>query len=151
MTELAVGDGIVALRSFPRRFREALAGLDDAQLRTRRDGSSILEAAADAAARLERFENALGPALDGVDPTFGDLDEDPPATALAAADPDAVLGRIQTAATAMAGRAEAAPAEAWDRMVTSAGVKHPARWIVQRAVDRVAARLRDIERARDSF
>jgi hypothetical protein len=147
--ELAVGDGIVALRSFPRRFREVLAGLDDGQLATRDNGSSIIEAAAGAAERLERYSIALGPTLDGSDPVFGDLEEVPPARATT--DADAVLRRIATASTAMADRADAAPAEAWERTLTSGGVEHPARWVVQRAVGDVAARLREIERIRERF
>jgi hypothetical protein len=151
MKELAVGDGVVALRSFPRRFREALAGLDDRQLATRHDGPSIIEAATDAAGRLERYSAALGPTLDGTDPAFGDLEADSPSAAISGADADAVLRRVATAATAMADRADAAPAQAWERTMTSKGVEHPARWIVQRAVDEVAARLREIERIREGL
>jgi hypothetical protein len=148
VTELAVSDAIVALRSFPRRYREAFEGLEDAALRARNDGPSIIDRAAGAAARLERFEAALGPALDGLHPKFGGLDEEPPSAALAGAEPEAVLRRIASASTAMASRAEAAPSEAWDRMFSNAGTEHPARWIVQRAVDAGASRLREIERLR---
>jgi hypothetical protein len=144
VTELAVRDAIVALRSFPRRYREAFEGLEDAALRARHDGRSILDCSAEAAARLERFEAALGPALDGLHPTFGDLDEEPPA----GAEPEAVLRRIAAASTAMASRAEAATSEAWDRTFVSGGIEHPARWILQRAVDTGASRLREIERLR---
>jgi hypothetical protein len=125
----------------------ALTGLDDAQLATRDDGTSIIVAAAGAAERLERYSVALGPTLDGSDPAFGDLEEVPPASATA--DADAVLRRIATAATAMADRAAAAPTEAWERTLTSGGGEHPARWIIQRAVGDVAARLREIERIRE--
>ena len=148
MAELPVRDAVVALRSFPRRYREALADLDSNQLHDRSGGSSILDLAADAAARLERYDGALGPALDGLQPAVGDLDGDPAASEIAGVGGDDALRRITTAANSLADRADQAPSEAWDRTLTSAGTEHPARWIVQRAVDDGASRLREIERRR---
>ena len=148
MTELSVSDGIVALRSFPRRYREALADLDRDTLSRRTDGSSVLDLAADAAGRLERFGAALGPVLDGHQPVLDDLEGGPAASEIAGAEADAVLRRISSAANRLADRADAAPTEAWDRRFTTGGVEHPARWIVQRAVDAAASRLREVERKR---
>jgi hypothetical protein len=148
MSELSVRDAVVALRSFPRRYREALAGLDADALRDRSGGTSILDIAADAADRLERFDAALGPVLDGRQPALGDLDAEPAASEIAGSEADGVIRRIVAASNSLATRAEAAPSEAWDRTFTTDGTEHPARWIVQQAVDAGASRLREIERRR---
>jgi hypothetical protein len=148
MAELSVRDAVVAVRSFPRRYREALGDLDPNQLHDRTDGSSILDLAVDAAARLERDDAALRPALDGLQPALGDLDDEPAASELAGVGVDDALRRITAASNSLADRAERVPAEAWDRTLTSGGVEHPARWILQHAVDAAASRLREIQRRR---
>jgi len=147
---IAVPDAILAIRTFPRRYREALARTPVDQLRTRPDPQtwSVLEYAAHVAEVLELLALALPLVLDEPGIRFPSFDADESARRWpeAALDPDAALDRITKACETLATRAEVTPWEAWDRAFTVGGHDHEAAWIVQHAAVEGSHHLRDIGR-----
>jgi hypothetical protein len=146
---IAVPDAILAVRTFPRRYREALDRIPPEQLRVRPDPQtwSALEHAARAGEVLNRLAHALPLALDEPGIHFPPFDSDDAASRPPPArDPDAALATITRACETLATRAEATPWEAWDRTFTVGDDEHTAAWIVQHAAVEGSHHLRDIER-----
>ncbi|TMK56914.1 MAG: hypothetical protein E6G60_17465 [Actinobacteria bacterium] len=143
---LTVDDAVTTIRTLPRRYRQALAGLD-ANALTRPDASGWSLLAHVAAAR--RALDELASALPGVLTRPGTSVEDipvEPAGPPSPHDPDRELSAIGEASAALVGRAEAAPSAAWDRPFVFGGHEVPARRIVQRAAHAGAHHLREMER-----
>ncbi len=148
-TSIAVPDAILAIRTFPRRFREALARVPPDRIDERPDRQmpSVIEDAAGAGAVLARLAAALPRVLDEPGTQVEGVDAAPSGTSRSGrAGPDAVLAGIADACDALATRADATPWEAWDRTFTAGGVTRPASWIVQHAAGEGSRRLRAIER-----
>ncbi len=147
---IAVPDAILAVRTFPRRYREALARIPADQLRVRPDPQtpSVLEHAVAVAAVLEQLARALPLALDepGIHLPSFDADASAGSRPESSLDADGALARIATACDVLATRAEATPWEAWERTFTTGADPHPASWIVQHAAVVGSQHLRDIER-----
>ena len=149
---IAVPDAVLALRSFPRRFREALARLSPEQLRTRPSSEprSALELAIRAQEVLELLADELPIVLDEPGahlPDQGPDDADRHTSAsVPTIDPDVVLGGITGASERLANRADETPWEAWDRTFTLGDAERPASWIVARAAHEGSHQLRDIDR-----
>ena len=147
---ISVPDAILALRTFPRRFREALTAVPADRLAAAPDPAtpSVL----DRAAWVRELLTALARALPRVwdDPGVRRPDvgaSEPRPGAAVATDLGEVLDGITTAADAITSRAAVTPWEAWDRPFISGGAEHPASWIVQHATTVGAQQLREIERA----
>ncbi len=147
---ISVPDAVAAIRTFPRRYREALAAIPQEKLRARPDPEtwSALEYAVHAREVLELLAMTLPIVLDEPDSHFPPIDvteasEQRPDWVL---DPDLVVPGMQRAADAIATRAESTSWEAWDRTFTIGDETRPASWIVQHAAHEGAHHLRDIER-----
>jgi hypothetical protein len=150
--EISVPDAIVAIRTLPRRYREALARIPPDALNLRPDPSSVsaLEAADRARSELERLAHDLPVVLDdpGVHLPSFDLDQRAPHAPDAVPDLELVLAGIAHSTDALVARAEATPWEAWERPFTAGAEPHVASWIVQHAAHVGAHHLREIERIR---
>ncbi|HEY3724535.1 MAG TPA: hypothetical protein VGN59_14375 [Acidimicrobiia bacterium] len=147
---ISVPDAILALRTFPRRFREALTAVPADRLATVSDPAtpSVLDRAAWVRDLLTDLARALPRVLDDPGVQLPDLGaSEPRPGAAAATDLGEVLDGITTAADAIASRAELTPWEAWDRQFFTDGAEHPASWVVQHATTAGAQQLREIERA----
>jgi hypothetical protein len=142
---IAIPDAILAIRTFPRRFREALDRIPPDRLQARPDPQtwSALERAAHAGHVLDGLARTLPRALDepGIHRPAFDEDGPPPAP-----DHDALLAALTRACEALTSRAEGTPWEAWDRTFTLGDDEHPAAWIVQHAAVVGSHDLREIER-----
>jgi hypothetical protein len=142
---MAIPDAILAVRTFPRRFREALDRIPADRLDVRPDPQtrSALERAAHAGQVLGVLARALPRALDepGIHlPAFPDDDPGP------AQDRDAVIAVIAGTCDALTARADGTPWEAWDRTFSLGDDEHSAAWIVQHAAVEGSNDLREIER-----
>jgi hypothetical protein len=150
--EISVPDAILAIRTFARRYREALADVPAEQLRTRPDADtwSVLEYAVHAREVLELLSMTLPIVLEHPDSHFPPID----VTEASATRPEWVLDAdlaltgIQRACDALVARADATPVAAWDRPFTVGDDRHAASWIVSHAAHEGAHHLRDIERVR---
>jgi hypothetical protein len=143
---ISVRDAIASVRTFPRRFREALDGVPPDELRAQPDGSaSMLELAAHAAATFSRLAAVLPDALDHLqsplDPEAVDV-AGPPSTR------EAVLSTIDAACGALVARADQAPVQAWERKFAAGGREREAGWLMQHAAHEGAHQLREIARVR---
>lgn len=148
--DISVPDAIAAIRSFPRRYREALAPVPPDALRTRPDPDtwSVLEYAVHAREVLELLAQTLPIVLEHPDSHFPPIDVTEATSTRPewVLDPDLVLAGIQEATDALAARAEETPVAAWDRTFTIGDETHPASWILSHAAHEGAHHLRDIER-----
>jgi S-DNA-T family DNA segregation ATPase FtsK/SpoIIIE len=150
---IAIPDAIVALRSYPRRWREAFtAAQSDGgdELLTRRPEPETWSAVEYAAHTRDVFR-LLAAGLEEVlrrdRPDFGHPpDPDETARAYADLDADTVLTEFGDASTALADRAERVPAQEWSRPFVVDGGEHHAGWIVQHAAHEGSHHLRDVER-----
>lgn len=147
---IGIPDAILAVRTFPRRYREALGRIPADQLPVRPEPQtwSAAEYAAHVGEVLQLLALALPLVLDEPGIRFPPFDADESARRWpeSALDPDAALGMIATASDQLAARAEATPWEAWDRSFTVGDDTHAAAWIVQHAAVEGSHHLRDIER-----
>jgi DinB superfamily len=150
--DIAVPDAIAAIRTFPRRYREALAAVPAEQLRTRPDADtwSVLEYAVHAREVLELFSMTLPIVLEHPDSHFPPIDVTEAANARPdwVLDPDLALAGIRSASDALVTQAEKMPAAAWDRTFTIGDTTHAASWILSHATHEGAHHLRDIERVK---
>ena len=132
--DLTPPDAVVALRSFPRRFRALVPpgdGTDDDHDRERRAAAEHAAAGAAAAidaatADLRRVLLEDGPELGGAPPP-------------AAGDP---VARVAASATALADLAAAQPASVWARTGRRGGATVTAADVLRMAVDTAAGELR---------
>jgi hypothetical protein len=151
---ISVTDAVAAIRSFPRRYREALDAVPRDRLAVRPDPStwSIIEYAVHAREVLEILSMLLPEVLDHPGLALPDMDDEvdrggpPPTFPDWLTDRDLVLAGIQQASGALAARADEAPLSAWDRPFTIGNHEHVASWIVQHAAHEGGHHLRDIER-----
>lgn len=148
--DISVPDAIAAIRSFPRRYREALAVVPPAKLRTRPDPDtwSVLEYAVHAREVLELLAMTLPIVLEHPDSQFPPIDVTEATNTRPdwVLDPDLALAGIKTATDALAARADDTPWAAWDRTFRIGDDEHPASWIVSHAAHEGAHHLRDIDR-----
>ena len=147
---ISVPDAILALRTFPRRFREALTAVPADRLAAAPDPAtpSVLDRAAWVRDLLTELARALPRGLDDPGVRLPDVGaSEPRPGAAVATDLGEVLDGITTATDAITSRAAVTPWEAWDRPFISGGAEHPASWIVQHATTVGAQQLREIERA----
>lgn len=148
MAPLSPADAEVALRTFPRRWRALLGGLDqddpDTEARLRRvgpDGRSALDAAAQAAATLEVANGQVLATLRRERPSL------PPGGAPAAASLDEALARIDAAAPVLAATVADVASDDLDRQADVAGRAVDVRTQVADAVQQVADLLRAADRS----
>ncbi len=165
LSRLSPGDAVVALRSYPRRFRGLLTTFgdderpDDLLNRPGADGFSALVHAQGVAEDLAVLAGALRSigrdhrpvlAADAVGAlrVFGD--RVPSGDRAEHRDADAVLDRLSREATALADQAEGTPADGWARTGVEAGGtgrELTALDVVRAAVRRGAQGLRTVEQA----
>ena len=148
MAPLSPADAEVALRTFPRRWRSLLGGLDpddpDTEVRLRQvgpDGRSALGAASEAAAALEVADGHLRKAVSSDRPSLRRTE--------GAADPalaDA-LGRIDAAAPVLAATVASIATGDLDRQAELDGRTVSVRSLVSDVVQQVADLLRSADRA----
>jgi DinB superfamily len=147
---IGVPDAISAIKTFPRRYREALARIPADALTRRPDPDtwSALEYTVHVREVLQLLAAGLPIVLDEPDTKFPSFDADDSASRWPewALDPELALSGIATASGVLVSRAEATPWEAWDRPFTVGTFTHPAAWIVQHAAHEGSHHLRDIER-----
>ena len=149
---IAVPDAVNGLRTFPRRYREALEPIPTDRLMERPtpDTWSILEYAVHVREVLDLYAVALPLVLEQSHPVFPDVDPDAAAASRPAAmlDRAVVLDGITHACGELVARANETPNAAWDRPFTIGEHEHPARFLMQKAAHEGAHHLRDIERVR---
>ena len=148
MALLSPGDAEVALRTFPRRWRALLGGLDpddpDTEVRLRRvgpDGRSALAAAASAAVVLERADGHVRKAVSSEQPVL-DPGAEPGELELAES-----LRRIDAAAPALAATVAGIAAGDLDRPADLGGRAVSVRSLMADAVQQVADLLRSADRS----
>jgi hypothetical protein len=148
---LDVADAVNAVRTFPRRYREAL-DVDDALLTVRPDPStwSMLEYAVHYREVLELLATGLSEVLARPDVHFPPVDADETAGARPSwtLDRELALDGIAHGAEQLVARSESTPVAAWDREFTIGDHHYQARWIPQHAAHEGAHHLRDIEQVR---
>jgi hypothetical protein len=146
---IAVPDAIAAVRSFPRRYREALDAIPPGRLRTRPDPDtwSVLEYVVHFREVLELLSMALPIVVKEPGTVFPPIDAGEAAQGRPewVLDPGLAVRGIAEAADAIARQAEGMPWSAWDRTFTVGDDVHPASWIVQHAAHEGAHHLHDIE------
>ncbi len=148
MAPLSPADAEVALRTFPRRWRALLAGLDpddpDTEVRLRHvgpDGLSAVGAATEAAVALEFAQGRVRRAVSSDRPTL-DAGGEPGELPLAEA-----LDRIEAGAPALATTIAAVAVGDLDRQADLAGRTVSVRSLVSDVVQHVADLLRSADRA----
>ncbi len=145
---LTIHDALDALRSFPRRYTEAVAGMDDEAIRRRPTPEvwSALEYLVHAREVLELLSMTLPLVLEQPGLELPDLDADD----AAATRPDWVMNRdlaldgLRTACAQFVELGEAQRPEAWERPFTIGATPHDAGWIIRHAAHEGAHHLRDI-------
>jgi hypothetical protein len=162
-SSLSPNDAAVAVRTFPRRFRDAAASatsgieddpdeptVDELAARTGADGRSGLDHVALSVERIEATTHALRSAL--VSPTqvidHGLVDPEPAAgSATHSGRLDTELDRLDRASRALAEQVEQADARQWlvTRPTTGAATAHPLD-VLQATVGMVLGHLRGLER-----
>jgi len=152
---LSVADATDAIRTFPRRYREALAGVDDDVLRAVPpcEPASMLGAAAVARDELVLLAGYLPSVLTGAAPVFPPVPVDAAghlvgATAPTEGEPDGVLSGIAAACRALIEQITSVPTSGWDRPFTVGDEPRTAGWIPRHAAHEGAHHLRDIARVR---
>lgn len=148
MAPLSPADAEVALRTFPRRWRSLLGGLDpddpDTEVRLRQtgpDGRSALTAASEAAAALEEADGHLRKAVSSDRPSLHHAGA-PTETAL-----EDALGRIDAAAPVLAHTVGSIASGDLDRQAELDGRTVSIRSLVSDVVQQVADLLRSADRA----
>jgi hypothetical protein len=149
---ITVDDAGGALRTFPRRYREALEGVDGVTLARRPDTTtwSMLEYAVHVREVLELLAMTLPLVLEQAEPVFPAIDVDDATMHRPdwVMDPGLALDGITQACGTFVERIDATPYAAWDRSFAIGDTRHAARWLPQHAAHEGAHHLRDIERVR---
>lgn len=152
---LSPADAAVAMRSWPRRYREALAPIDDDQVaelavRLGPDGLSALDLAVDSVRTWTLLDRALHDIRYSDEPTLHPAVGDRGARrweAMATETLASVLDQITDVAGSLADAIDAMPADDWTRTATVAGGGViGAMDIAREAVSVGADNLRSIER-----
>lgn len=150
---LSPSDAVVALRTFPRRYRAALLPMDDVEHEARAltigpAGVSATDLAADSVRTLVVCERALhdirvtdAPVLHPavVDRSQRHWD------AAVRESPAAVLAQLDDVTRSLADTVESIPTKDWTRTATCAGTTVDALAVVREAVDTAVTNLRSIE------
>jgi hypothetical protein len=153
MSALSAPDAVVALRSFPRRWRELLGGLDphdpdvEALLEHRGSLGSVVTLAAQAAAVLEVAAGHLHQAVTADKPVLAPAPPGP--VGGRASDLAALLARIDAAAPALADAVARVPTGDLDREARRGSSTVTVRRLVADVVDEAAGLLRHAARALD--
>ena len=149
---ISIHDGVDALRSFPGRYRRAVDGLTDAQLRERpsADVWSVLEYLVHVREVFDLIGMGLVLVLEQPGITFpmfdaGDSAETRPDWVM---DRDLALTGIDHAVAVLLDTADGVTSEAWTRPFTIGTEAHDAGWNVRHAAHEGAHHLRDLERVR---
>ena len=151
-------DAKVAVRSYPRRYRSALAAaLDDEAdaglVRRRPDATtwSALEYAVHVADLYEHFATIVRRMYDETEPTidFWDPDERAATERYADADPRATLDRLEAAAAKLAAELDRVDADGWHRTATFPFGERDLLMMARNAVHEGSHHLRDVERVLD--
>ena len=149
-------DAVVAVRSYPRRYRAALAGFDDPDVdadavvrrRPPTGGWSALEYAAHYRDVLALYEYRIGRVLarDGVELESEDQDVWAIDRAYNEQPVEEVLAALATNAESMAATIAGVPDDGWDRGGMREGERITVLWMVQQTVHEGSHHLRDIQR-----
>ncbi|MGZ8765863.1 MAG: DinB family protein [Acidimicrobiia bacterium] len=149
---LSVADATDAIRTFPRRYREALADVPDELLRKRPDPGtwSMLEYAVHVREVIELFTGSLPVVLGSPAPAFPPIDVDDVSASRPewVVDVDLALGGIAASCRDLVEQIEVVPLAAWDRSFTVGDDVHTARWIPRHVAHEGVHHLRDIARVR---
>lgn len=142
---------VSALRSFPRRYREALAAVspDPALLVKPVDGHTMLALVADTSSTLELIGGALERTLVHDNPEITTMVVDASARTWPAREPSAsrtLLDELTTHANALADRLDRAPTADWSRTANVDGRRVRAVDLAREAVRTAAENLRLLER-----
>jgi hypothetical protein len=150
-------DGVVALRSLPRRFRALFAGLGEDESpdalahRAGDDGSTALGHLAAATGALTAGASGLGQVLVADDPTVDPIPVGPVGSATGTVEER--LAQLGWEADALAERVEHLGADAWARQAhvagTGAGIAISAADLLWQAVDAAVEHLRAAEHTLD--
>ena len=147
-------DAIVAVRSFPRRYREAFGILEDeedpgTQVRRRPEPQtwSALEYAAHVRGVVQLFDTRVRRALVEDSPTVESvpLDENPWEGHDATDDLDTVLAGLADACDRFVTTLERVEGEEWNRTVVRAGEELTVLWMARNTVHEGAHHLRDVQ------
>ncbi len=149
---LAINDALDALRSYPRRYTEAVAGMDEEALRRRPSPEvwSALEYLVHVREVFELLSMTLPLVLDQPGLELPDIDADDAAVTR----PDWVMNRdlaldgIRTACAQLVDLGAAQRSEAWERPFSLGATQHDAGWILRHAAHEGAHHLRDIAAVR---
>ena len=154
-SHLSPGDAVVAMRTWPRRYRAAFAPRDDGSIaeisaRLGPDGVSALELAVQTVRTWVLLERALHDIRLSDSPTLHPAVADPSARvwdSYATETLDSVLDQIDDTSTSLADAIEAMPSTDWTRTANVAGgTEIDALSVAQEAVRVGADNLRAIER-----
>lgn len=145
-------DAVVAMRSWPRRYRTELLPVDDPSIEARAvtigvGGRSATDLAADTVRSLTLLERALHDVLVGDDPVLHPAIIDRPARhwdAAVAESPGQVLAQLDDVADSFAAAIERTDASEWTRSGTCAGRRVSALDLVGEAIDTAASNLREM-------
>ena len=157
MSNISVSDAIVAMRSFPRRYRELVGppGDDDSWDRlVRTVGRGQARSALGWTARSGRELAAFGNAISAL-PTHAIVrchlrSAAEPAEVSNTTSVLTVLQDLTSAATMAAVACEARSSADWDRMILLDGIERSARDVLGHIVQGVAERLTDVRDALDA-
>ena len=149
---ISPADAVVAMRSWPRRYRSELLPVDDPVVEARAvtlgpTGVSATDLAADTVRSLTLLERALRDVVLTEDPVLHPAISDRSARhweAAVAESPQAVLAQLDDRAESFAAAIEGTDATAWTRRGTCSGVTVTALDLVGEAVDTAASNLRDL-------
>jgi DinB superfamily len=150
--EISIPDATDAIRTFPRRYREALADVPDDLLKVQPDPDtwSMLGYAVHAREVLELLAGSLPLVLNSSGPAFPPIDVDDVASSRPSwvLNVDLTLAGITTSCTDLVDQITSVPVAAWDRPFTIGDDAHTAGWIPRHAAHEGAHHLRDIARVR---
>lgn len=149
---ISLGDATDAIRTFPRRYRDALADVADDMLRLEPDPAtwSMLGYAVHVREVLELLAGSLPMVLSGSQPAFPPIDVDDVAASRPSwvLNADLALAGITAACEDLVAQINDVPLAAWDRAFTVGDDEHTAIWIPRHATHEGAHHLRDIARVR---
>jgi hypothetical protein len=150
---LALGDAVDAIRTFPRRYREALVDVPDDVLRAQPepDTWSVLGYAVHTREVLELLAGALPVVLGSSAHAFPPIDVDDVAATRPSwvLNTDLALAGITTSCEDLVSQISDVPLSAWERPFSIGDEPHTAIWIPRHAAHEGAHHLRDIARVRE--
>lgn len=154
-TRLTVTDGVAALRSLGRRWRELFRNVPADRLRARPDPQTW--SALEYAAHTRDVIKLVGWGMDQVLKTDGlslpGVEPDPLGAdhGYNALDPEIVLNELEAEANAVAARAEAARPGAWSHRARLEGESLSAEWFPKHIVHDATHHLRDVDRGLEAL